>query len=201
MQSTKWHWFATLSTCAVLSTSLSAQTPPAQPQSPQPTTPSPSAQQDRAAGNVTAAGCLQRGSAATSTSDSAAAASPGAGTSAGGYVLKNAKVSGDTASSSSASPSPSSEPGTAAPAGATTNRAGRDLRLSAGSGVELDQHIGHQVSVTGRLMGGTSDRSSASSPSSEPGAQGSDARRGAMGQTLMVSSVNMIASTCSPGSN
>ena len=38
---------------------------------------------------------------------------------------------------------------------------GRELRLSARTGVELDKHVGHEVSVTGQWMGGAARDESA----------------------------------------
>ena len=195
----QWQWAATLCSAVALCGTLAAQTPPqspppsypppspspsnpptASPQSSQPTSSSPS----EMAGQVTAAGCLQRDSSSPSASPSA---SPGAG---GGFVLKNAKM-GDASSSTSSSPASSADPSGRA-AGTMSSSASKDFQLMADASVNLSEHIGHQVMVTGRMSGGSGGPAAHSpSPSSSSAAKGA---------AFTVTKISMISATCSTGS-
>jgi len=71
------------------------------------------------------------------------------------------------------------------------------MRLSAGSGVKLEEHVGHQVSVTGEFIGGAGSAgadSSGAAAASESASSG-DRGRGSRG-TFLVSSVSMISTSC-----
>ncbi len=112
---------------------------------------------------VTITGCVQKADSSTS-----------AGL---GYVLKNGVLGGSGATT-----------------GAASATAGPDYNLtSTTTGVQLGDHVGHQVEVKGVLMpsGGAAAQSSA-----QPGSTlGSTAAAAA--QTLTVTSVKMLSSTCS----
>ena len=140
-------------------------------------------------------------------------------------MLRNARMnvgaatSGD-ASSAAATGSASAQSGsTAGQSSGSTEGSGRgaarEVRLSAGSGVSLDEHVGHEISVTGELMGaaagarapgtdasggsqaaGGSASGSATGSPRQTNPQGGVAMEG-RGATLMVSSVQMISATCS----
>jgi hypothetical protein len=84
--------------------------------------------------------------------------------------------------------------------------------LTAASSVNLSQHVGHQISVTGTMSGGMDSSSAAGrpdrpvsstdKPSSTPNQPlQEDAGRGGMsgqhGATLNVTKVTMISTTCS----
>jgi hypothetical protein len=211
----QWQWAATLCSGIALCGTLAAQTPPpSNPPSSQPTTPptsqpatpptsqpAPSPQSSQpttrpssdVAGQVTATGCLQRDSGASSSST---APSSSAGAGAGGFVLKNAKMgsAGDSTSPSSAGASPSDP---SRPAGSMSG-ASKDLRLMADSSVNLAEHVGHQVMLTGRMDSSASP--SSPSPSAAPPSSSSPSASSGKGGTFTVTKVSMISATCSPGS-
>jgi hypothetical protein len=209
----RWRGLAVLATGVVLSSSPTAQTPPTQTpptQSPATQAGAPTAGQERPHGTVTATGCLQRGGGASdSASTSTAPGETGSGARSGSaFVLKNARMTAGAESSASA-PSTASTPSASTAAGQSqTSGRGRDIRLTAGSGVNLDEHVGHQVSVTGTTGGKTGASSAndasganASQPSAPAGAQAAGDRHATMGgHTLMVSSITMVSATCPAGS-
>jgi hypothetical protein len=81
---------------------------------------------------------------------------------------------------------------------------GRDIRLMASSGVSLEEHVGHQIEVRGKMSGGgaasTGPSSASTSPPREGGAAAPDEHKGS-GRALTVSAVRMIATSCATGSN
>ena len=158
--------------------SAAAQSNPTTPQTPQtpPTSPYPSSQAstmdhgDKKTAKLT--GCVQ------------------AGTAAGTYELTNIKKAmKDTASASaSASTSPS--------APATAEAGSRTVKLVAAAGVDLSQHVGHQVEVSGSW---NKSGTSASTPSANPDAAASASSSGA--KEFNVTDVKMVSATCSAGTN
>ena len=200
-----------------------AQAPADRP-TPQPAPAGASVQADRQ-GELTATGCLQLSDAASSVNPSGATApgSPsGPAGASGGFVLKHASVgSGGMPSStptdrekaaSSEKPSPG-ESGSAA--GRTT---AHDIQVTAGAGVNLEEHVGHEVEVKGRFA--VSHPAGASRPdpaNPSPGAPGSRPPaasepaagqagsslprpdRDQIGQLLIVTSIRMVAPTCTAG--
>ena len=97
-----------------------------------------------------------------------------AGTSASSFELTNIKK-GDS------------------PSAAAGGAASKNVKLTAGSGVDLAAHVGHTVEVSG-TWAKSGDTPSAASPSAS--AAGS-----AMAKELTVSNVKMVSSTCSAGTN
>ena len=196
----QWQWAATLCSAVALCGTLAAQTPPQSPPpsypppSPSPSNPpsgSPQSSQPTgrapsdAAGQVTATGCLQRDSSSPSASQSS---SPAAG---GGFVLKNAKMGGESSSSTSSSPASSADPSGRAP-GSMSSSASKDVQLMADSSVNLSEHIGHQVMITGRMSGG-----SGAPADHQPSPSSSSATKGG---SFTVTKVSMISATCTTGS-
>jgi eukaryotic-like serine/threonine-protein kinase len=167
---------------------------------------------------VTATGCLQRAGGSSSSSPSSSSPgsqSPAGGASAGGFMLKNATATSGTGTTGTspggAAASGAPTAGSADASGRRTTGGGKELRLVAGPGASLDEHVGHQVEVRGRLSGTHADSPSSSAgagnPSSSTGAVGEasssqESRRGGMSGrvgTLHVSFVRMISSSCSAG--
>jgi len=214
----QWQWAVTLCSTVVLCGTLAAQTPsPSNPpqsgqptsspqsgqptsSSPEPSSTSPQSSQPAGrssndmAGQVTATGCLQRDS--SSSSDTSSSAS-GAG---GGFVLKNAKMGGSGSSMGSSSAPGSagasaSDPSGRAPGSMSGSRGAKDVNLVADSSVNLAEHVGHQVMITGRMAGsGPVDPSSSSTPSS------SDHSTAGKGGAFTVAKISMISATCTAGS-
>jgi hypothetical protein len=164
--------------------SAAAQSNPTSPQTPQttPTSPYPSSQSssmDKSdkAKSTKLTGCVQ------------------SGTTAGTYELTNIKGKGaDSASSSSSS----------APSSTTPSSSGKSVKLVAAAGVDLSQHVGHQVEVSGswNKAGDTSSSTpSASTPpsSTEPPAASASGSSGA--KEFNVTDVKMVSATCSAGTN
>jgi hypothetical protein len=160
--------------CAMAVT-LSAQTPPAggAGQSPsQPPSASQPTQRSSDSNTVTVQGCLEKATPGpTGTSGAAAGASSA---SSAKFVLNNAM-----AASSSSSPT----------AGTSGSRPIASSYSLDGDDSKLTPHVGHKVEISG-----TVESARPSSPSSEPGAASSAAG----GPKLKVTSVKMIASSCTP---
>ena len=149
---------------------------------------------------ISATGCVQR-----ETADGAAG---GTGLD-GGFTLRGVRVGpsmglaerpalpatspGTPASSESSQATNTAEPGSGAPpsearaSGTDLTQARRDsgLRLVADRGVDLAEHVGHRVLVTGRL-------SSFATPGGVPTT--------ASGRTLTVTRVSLISTGCTAGS-
>lgn len=168
---------------------------------------SPMGAQDKAHGTVTATGCLQAGAGMSSTGDANAtsAGAPGVAAKAAdaaGFVLRNAKVNGAPAAAHSGS---ASSDAAQAPGQAKSGRAARELRLTAGPGVNFADHVGHQVSVTGMLgpmappEGTSPDKPAptAGQPATPDNPRASTAGRGPV---LTVTSLSMVSATCTAGS-
>ena len=100
-------------------------------------------------------------------------------------------------------------PGSTTPS-ATSNASGKQYALTADAGVNLAAHVNHQVRVTGKLSG-MDDRSMAHDPAAKPGDPATTAPTARPGdpspsgdrvgmdkawETLAVSSVTMISSSC-----
>jgi hypothetical protein len=147
---------------------------------------------------VSATGCVERETPAEKTADG--------GSLDGAFMLRGVKVGpslglaerpalppGTPASSEGSQATNTAEPGSGAPprdaraAGADIAGAQRDsgLRLVADRGVDLAEHVGHRVLVTGRL-----------SSFAAPGGVASTAA----GRTLTVTKVSLISSGCTAGS-
>ena len=228
-----YHWpglaafAASLAMCsASMAQAPTTQTPTAQ----TPATPvgASAAGRDHQPEPVIAAGCLQRGPSSDAHGGSAGGATASvagtasAGPAAGGYVLRNARITGSSESTSGGPTSGRPESAAGAPSSSVGNARGngpvaRDLRLSAGTGVNLEEHVGHQVSVTGAFSRGSGTATSKPSvsgshanqtpPATETQSsherQAREQGRGAVGQagrTLTVSSISMVATVCSAGS-
>jgi hypothetical protein len=168
---------------AVLGFALSAaaQTPPSSsspsPTTPQtapaPTSPYPSSQSadrmgDKAGKSSKLTGCVQ------------------SGTTAGTFELTNIKkgMKSDSASASDSSASASTS-------------GSKTVKLVAAAGVDLTQHVGHQVEVTGSW-----DKSSASASATPPTADApASASASTKGGDFNVTDVKMVSATCSAGTN
>jgi hypothetical protein len=220
----QWSAVAVFSTGLAMSSASMAQTPTTQPSTTQPA--ASTAGHERPPGTITATGCLQRGSGSGAASDSAggATSSPsgiaGTGSGAGSsYVLKNARLAGspDPATNAPTSEAPAGAAGTPASSAGNQRGGGREIRLSPAAGVNLGDHIGHQVSVTGTFSQGSGAESSTPTAAGSPtgqtpapadaqsphGAAARENRRGSMandGRLLTVSSISMVSATCTVGS-
>ncbi len=169
---------------AVLGFALSAaaQTPPSSsspspsPSTPQtapaPTSPYPSSQSadksDKAGKSTKLTGCVQ------------------SGTTAGTFELTNIKKGMKSDSASAADSS----------AGASSSS--KTVKLVAAAGVDLTQHVGHQVEVTGSW-----DKSGASASATPPtpDAPASASASSGKGGDFNVTDVKMVSATCSAGTN
>jgi hypothetical protein len=156
----------------VLSTSVAfAQNPPS-PQTPSSQTPSTApttTATDQATSTygspVTITGCVQQASGSS------------AGATSGGFVLRNAGGRGATSSGASSS-APSSTSPSSTPASSTM---GREFQLMPGSSsVQLADHVGHQVEVTGTF---SSPSASPMTPSTTTGTTGSPSGTGTSSTT------------------
>ncbi len=219
------HWAITLSSAVLLCGTLAAQSP---------TTSTPQPSTGATNGPTSATGCLQRGGGSSSSDSSATPPSGASASSAGGgsFVLKNVTFGNETSTTSRAPSRPGSEPPQAGtpPAGspsssnpsstassssaASSSRSSgntKELKLMADSGVNLSEHVGHQVTVMGRFSGGSgsaasspssSSSPSASTPSTPSSASSSSGPSGmaSRGGTFTVTSVSMISATCPAGS-
>ncbi len=154
------------------------QTPPSTPQtaptSPYPSSQSSSMEKSDKAGKNKITGCVQ------------------SGTTAGTYELTNIKKGGghDSASASESSASSSSS-------------SSKSVKLVAAAGVDLSQHVGHQVEVTGSWSPSSSSSSSATSSSSSSTTPPASASSSSMGgdKEFNVTDVKMVSATCSAGTN
>lgn len=163
--------------------------PPIAKPTPEPQTPAPAG---RIGGDseLVVSGCLQRAAVARDAAGQASPESREGGSLAGGFVLKQA----------SAKPAGGDAPSTAAGT--------KEYRIvAAGDAVKLAEHVGHQVQVTGRVTvenappspSGTESSQSSSKPSGSTGVSVTPPPTGAAAPavTLSVSSLKMVASTCS----
>ena len=196
----------------VLSTSVAfAQTPAPSPQTPSSQTPSSTAPTTTATDQatstygspVTITGCVQQANGSS------------AGATSGGFVLRNGSGRGATSSGASSS-APSSTSPSSAPASSTM---GREFQLMPGSSsVQLADHVGHQVEVTGTFgspsaspmtpsttTGTTGSPSGTGTSSTTPGrpgstqpGQGTSPSASNMGTStsFTVTSVRMLSATC-----
>jgi len=108
------------------------------------------------------------------------------GTTAGTFELSNIKgnkMASSSADSSSASSSSSSS--------------SKTVKLVAAAGVDLSQHVGHQVEVNGSWAPSASASASAPSSSSAPAASASASGD----KEFNVTDVKMVSATCSAGTN
>jgi hypothetical protein len=159
---------------AAAQTPTTPQTPPTTTPQTAPTSPYPSSQSadqsshaDKAGKSTKLTGCVQ------------------AGTTAGTFELTNIKGKGSMASSADSA--------SASSAGASASSSGKTVKLVAAAGVDLSQHVGHQVEVTGSLGMGAS--ASASPSASAPSASASTDKE------FNVTDVKMVSATCSAGTN
>jgi hypothetical protein len=158
------------------SSSPSPSTPSTPQTAPAPTSPYPSSQSsssdkmDKAGKSSKLTGCVQ------------------SGTSAGTFELTNIKkgMKSDSASAST-------DPGAAGASAASS----KTVKLVAAAGVDLSQHVGHQVEVTGSW-----DKSSASASATPPSADApASASASSKGGDFNVTDVKMVSATCSAGTN
>jgi hypothetical protein len=105
------------------------------------------------------------------------------GTTAGTYELTNIKGKSAMADSSASGSSSS----------------GKTVKLVAAAGVDLSQHVGHQVEVNGSWSASSS--SSASSPSSAASPSASASSSSGGDKEFNVTDIKMVAATCSAGTN
>ncbi len=151
----------------------SPQTPSTPQTAPAPTSPYPSSQSadkaDKAGKSTKLTGCVQ------------------SGTSAGTFELTNIKKGMKSDSASASEP--------AAPGASSSSKT---VKLVAAAGVDLSQHVGHQVEVTGSW-----DKSSASASATPPSAGAPPASESASGKggDFNVTDVKMVSATCSAGTN
>ena len=195
------------------SIALAQAPPPPSPQTPSSQTPSssaPTTEPSQAASStygspVTITGCVQQ-----ATSSSAGA---------GGFVLKNSSGRGATPNSGSSSSNPSSTyPSTTSPSSTSPSTMGQEFQLSPGSSsVQLADHVGHQVEVTGTFgspsaspssgttTGTTGSPSGTGTSSATPGRPGStqpgqatspSASNMATTTSFNVTSVRMLSASC-----
>jgi hypothetical protein len=197
----------------VLSTSVAfAQNPAPSPQTPSSQTPSSTTPTTTATDQaistygspVTITGCVQQ---ATGSS---------AGASSGGFVLRNASGRGATSNSGASSSAPSSTSPSSTPSSSTI---GQEFQLMPGSSsVQLADHVGHQVEVTGTFgspsaspmtpsttTGTTGSPSGTGTSSTTPGRPGStqpgqatspSASNMGTSTSFTVTSVRMLSATC-----
>jgi len=196
-------WIGACVAVALAGATVAAQTPS-----------SATSQQSSSDRPITVTGCLQKGD---QSSSSATTGTTGSSSSAQ-FILANAKMSsGSSGSGSTAGTTGTAAGGTTAggttAGGATTGSesgrmGGRSYILDA-SPSELQNHVGHQIEVTGTI-----DRSASSSYGNPPstaggttaggttaggtttGAAGSTGARSGANQHLKVTSVKMVSSTC-----
>jgi hypothetical protein len=109
------------------------------------------------------------------------------GTTAGTFELTNVKGKGAKSDSSMASSSSSADA-----SASSSSSSGRTVKLVAAAGVDLTQHVGHQVEVTGSWNSSSSSSSSAS-------ASASASTGGA--KEFNVTDMKLVAATCSAGSD
>jgi hypothetical protein len=160
---------------AAQSQPTSPQTPPSTPQtaptSPYPSSQSSSMEKSDKAGKNKITGCVQ------------------SGTTAGTYELTNIKKGGGHESASASESSASS-----------SSSSSKSVKLVAAAGVDLSQHVGHQVEVTGSWSPSSSSSSSASSSSSTTPPSASATSSGG-DKEFNVTDVKMVSATCSAGTN
>ena len=163
---------------AVLGFALSAaaQTPPASPQTPTtpqsaPTSPYPSSQ------SADKADKMDHGKSSKLTG------CVQSGTTAGTFELSNIKK-GAKSDSMSASASDSSS---------------KTVKLVAAAGVDLTQHVGHQVEVSGSWNKAASADAAPATPPASADASSASSSKG--GSEFNVTDVKMVSATCSAGTN
>jgi len=130
--------------------------------------------------NVTVTGCIQNGS----QSPSSPSGTSGSSTSAGS-ATSSSDTMGTAGSASNASRS-SDQFVLANITGAPAPLSGVDRVTLSGKDSDLKKHVGHKVQITGKLE----------NPSSQPTASSTAGTSGSS-QTLKVSSVKMLAESCS----
>ncbi len=161
---------------AAQSQPTSPQTPPSTPQtaptSPYPSSQSSSMEKSDKAGKNKITGCVQ------------------SGTTAGTYELTNIKKGGGHESASASESSASS-----------SSSSSKSVKLVAAAGVDLSQHVGHQVEVTGSWSPSSSSSSSASSSSSSTTPPSASASSSGGDKEFNVTDVKMVSATCSAGTN
>ena len=128
------------------------------------------------------------------------ASSPSSSTGAGGFVLKNAKMGSASASTSPGSAGASASDPSSRAAGSMSSGASKDIILMADASVNLAEHVGHQVMVTGRMSGAAVGVAERFVPVHVvPVEQRLELERG-QGRSFTVTKVSMISATCSTGS-
>jgi hypothetical protein len=157
--------------------SLGAQTsPPSQTRS--------SAMSDK--DNISVTGCLQKDA-------------------SGGYILANAHIDTSAATSSSTATGSSSTSTATGTTGMTPTTPGATWKLE-GNTADLDSHVGHKVTVTGKESAASGSSSSSTSPAatSATGTTGTataeeqkSKSESASSKKLEVKSVKMLSSSCS----
>jgi hypothetical protein len=176
-----------------------AQTTSGSPTEPRPTTQT-STGEGRQPGQVTLIGCLQDGSAG----GSAAGSSSTSADPRGEYTLMNARrgEAGSRNRSSTAETPPSGSSSGASTGARERGDASSSARTDAQTyrlqGTDLARHVGHQVEVMGTLSGPGGTSSSSQTSTGSTGSDGTSRGLGAAAasQTLVVSSVRMIATSC-----
>jgi len=131
--------------------------------------------------NVTVTGCIQ----GSSESPSSPAATSGSSTSAGS-ATSGSDTMGAAGSASSAARSSADKFVLTNITGAPASLSGADRVTLSGKDSDLKKHVGHKVEITGKLE----NPSSAKTSSPTAGTSGS-------AETLKVSSVKMLAESCS----
>lgn len=139
--------------------------------------------------NVTVTGCIQSGSQASPGTAGAAGTS---GSSTAGSATSSSDTMGKPGSASSASRSSADQFVLTNVTGAPAALSGIDRVTLSGKDSDLKKHVGHKVQITGKWesnsgSGSSSGYGSSSSPAGTSGSSG----------TLKVSSVKMLAESCS----
>jgi hypothetical protein len=162
---------------AAQQTPSSPQTPPSTTPQTAPTSPYPSSQASDTSSksdkgkSTKLTGCIQ------------------SGTTAGTYELTNIKGKGSMASSEST-------PSSTTPSSSSSS--GKTVKLVAAAGVDLSQHVGHQVEVNGSFGAASASASSSTAPSSAAPAASASA---SSDKEFNVTDVKMVSATCSAGTN
>ena len=190
-------------------------------QTPQSTSPSTMQQSSRQ--EVTAVGCLKTDMAMSGTASAGSTASAQTGasasaTSATRYKLEDARITAGGSGSSAMSGHTAGSSGSTATSGSTgstdrdssdRNKSGKDDKdislMAATSSVNLAEHLNKQVEVRGMWHSGSMSSAGSTSATGSTGSTGSTGTTGSTmgasdrdhGKTLNVTSVRMIASTCS----
>ena len=146
---------------------------------------SSSSQSTSRSDTITVTGCLQKGDGSSAVGTTGSAGAAGSAAKEASFTLTNATMGAPSASSSAA--------GAAGTAGTTGSRMGTTYALEGGAAEsELTANAGKKVEVTGTL-----DNSKAGAPAGATSSAPSSASSASAAQHIKVSSVRVIAQSCS----